>query len=134
MRWWAEVIVRSLFTVYVLYELRQVWRAPAAGGAILAAALGAALRVSLVLIVFVLTQTMDYYFIVPLAIAAVLGWRNWSARVGYAISILYLPTFYLRRMELEPIPNVLLVASLAGPLVLALLLRYRPADLAGRRR
>jgi NitT/TauT family transport system substrate-binding protein len=119
---WEQLVVRSLFAVYLFLELRRVWTDAAGGGSqAVAAALSASLRVTLVVLVFVVTQTLDYYFILPLAIAAILGWRYTSARVAVAMSVLYLPTFYLRRMELEPLPNVFLVAALAGPLLLPLI-------------
>jgi hypothetical protein len=121
-RFWQQVIVRALFVVYVGWEIRRLWRfGRQAWPQPLSNAIEAALRTSLLTVIFVLTQTLDYYFISPLALAAVLGWRHIWPRVAVAISVLFLPTFYLRRMDLEPVPNLFLLISLLLPLLAGLL-------------
>ena len=130
-RLWDELLVWGLLAICLGWELRRLWRVPPDDDwpAPLRAALGAALRALLLVVVFGLTQTMDYYFITPLALAAVLGWRDRWTRVCLATSLLFLPTFYVRRMELEPVPNALLLGSLLGPLVVGALLARRRAGL-----
>jgi hypothetical protein len=81
--------------------------------------------VSLLTVIFVLTQTLDYYFISPLALAVVLGWQSASMRVAVATSVVFLPTFYLRRMDLEPVPNLFLIGALVGPLLVGLVVSRR---------
>src|SRR5262249_47588365 len=76
-RFWEAVIVRTLFVVYVGWEIRLLWRARLTTRMeLLHRALEASLRTMLLGIIFVLTQTLDYYFITALALGAVLGWRN----------------------------------------------------------
>jgi hypothetical protein len=131
-RVWDVLLVWALLAVSLQWELRRLWRLSPDEDwpAPLRAALGAALRTLLLVVVFGLTQTMDYYFITPLALAAVLGWRERWTRVCLAMSVLFLPTFYVRRMELEPVPNVLLLGSLLVPLVVGagLAIRARAAS------
>jgi hypothetical protein len=125
-RLWEQVVVRGLMAAYVVWEIRGIWRlGPPTPPAALVMTLGAALRVSLLTVIFVLTQTLDYYFISPLALAVVLGWRSASMRVAVAISVLFLPTFYLRRMDLEPVPNLFLIGALVGPLLVGLVASRR---------
>jgi hypothetical protein len=121
-RFWQQVIVRTLFVIYVAWETARLWQTKLESHSqLLRGAMGAALRTTLIVVIFVLTQTLDYYFISPLALAAVLGWRSTWTRVGFAISVLYLPTFYARREDLEPVPNLFLIIALGLPMVIGLI-------------
>ena len=117
-RFWEQVVVRGLMLAYAGWEIRRLWRLTPAT---LDQALGASVRVMLLIVIFVLTQTLDYYFISVLAVAAALGWSYRWTRVTVAISVLFFPTFYMRRMDLEPVPNVFLIVSLLGPLAVGVL-------------
>jgi hypothetical protein len=127
-RFWQQLVVRTLMAAYVCWEIRRIWVRPKQETVVdLRMALDTSVRVSLLLVIFVLTQTLDYYFISPLALGVLLGWRNTWTQIAVAISVLFLPTFYFRRMSLEPAPDVFLLIALALPLVIGVV-----AGLGGR--
>jgi hypothetical protein len=119
-RFWAKLLTRSAFLVYLGWEVRQVWRAAADGSqAAIEAVLEASVRALLGVLLLVLTWVLTWYFTWPLTLAVFLGWRSSLARVAVACSLTCLPFIYLKHYWGDAMPDALALLYLA-PLVWAL--------------
>ena len=95
---WA--VTRTLFVVYVVFEVRHFWqRAGESGERVLQAIAAASARVMMLVILLLLTQILAWYFTWPLPLAALLGWRHPVAKAAVALSLTFLPAYYLREFQ-----------------------------------
>jgi hypothetical protein len=115
-RAWPRAIVRVLFVLYVVVETWRLWRSGPTSDP--QAILNAAARSLLVLVLVVVTQVLPWYFVWPVALAAVLGWSSTLARVAVAYSVVYLPVFYAIHEDLAVNPTPWLLGYAILPLVL----------------
>lgn len=114
-RWWAKLLTRGTFLVYLAWEIRRLWRNPT-----IEAVLEASVRALLGLLLLVLTWVLTWYFTWPLALAVFLGWRSRLARVAVAFSLSCLPIIYLKHYWGDAMPDVLGVLYVVPPLLVAL--------------
>jgi hypothetical protein len=135
----ARAVARVLFTVPAVaafavvlgLEVRRVWRAtnPAAPRETLRAILGASARTLLTAIVLVSPEVHPWYFSWPLTLGLLLGWRDMTARVAIAYSLMFPPVAFIRDHTGAPPVDPLLVAYAVLPLALpaSAWLRRQPA-------
>jgi alpha-1,6-mannosyltransferase len=86
---------RLVFAVYLLFEMRNMWR----NHADVRAVVEAGARVMLLAVLLLLTQVLAWYFIWPLPMAALLGWRNVVTKAAVAFAVVFLPAYYLREFQ-----------------------------------
>jgi hypothetical protein len=117
----------AVFVGYLAWEARRVWSEPTSAGVVRAMA-----RSSLLYLLVASTAVQPWYFVLPLALAALLGWQDRLGRVivGYSLLVgpaLYL-SYYLRELTPEP------VFVIYGLVPLLLLLRRRASPSRRRAR
>jgi hypothetical protein len=118
-RFWMKSITRTLFLVYLAWELQKVWRLAAAGGrAAVDEVIAASVRSFLVLLLVVLTWVLTWYFTWPLALATLLGWHRMIAKVVVAYTLTSLPIFYVHHYWDWHMPGALLFLYAVPPLLL----------------
>jgi alpha-1,6-mannosyltransferase len=117
-RFWMKMLTRGGFVLYLAWEAFRLWRV-AAGPRIevVAALIGASARAFLVLNLLVLTWVLEWYYLWPLALAALLGWRRLLTRVTVALTLTALPIFYVHHYWSYNTPAIL-VFVYAAPAVL----------------
>jgi hypothetical protein len=93
-------ISRAIFLVYLLFEVAWLWRRSreAAAVAVNAIAQSAARALLLAVLLFV-TQVYPWYFLWPLPLATLLGWRNPLTKAVVAFGLAFLPAYYLREFQ-----------------------------------
>jgi hypothetical protein len=110
-----RALTLGILCAYLAWEVRRVWRDPSATSVI-----RASVRSSLVYILVVSTSVQVWYFALPLALAALLGWRSALSRLAIGYTLVALPvlyaSYYLR--ELTPM-SAWLAYWLGPPLVIA---------------
>jgi hypothetical protein len=109
-----------VFVVLVVVEVRRLWRV-APPDAVLQtnrALIAASTRTFLVFLVLVSTQVQAWYFSWPLALGVLLGWRDTTARVAIAYSVLFPLVAYVREETSQNPVDPLLVAYAILPLAL----------------
>ena len=93
-------VTRALFAVYFAIELWALWRR---SGVDLRDDLRAIAEVSgrmvLLVVVLLLTQVLAWYYIWPLAMATLVGWRTLLGKAAVAFSLAFLSAYYLREFE-----------------------------------
>jgi hypothetical protein len=95
-REWFKWGARALFGVYLVWECVGLWRAqPAGPRATVEAILAASVRAFLILILVVLFWVLEWYFLWPLAMVTLLGWRRVLTKVTVGYTLTSLPIFYL---------------------------------------
>jgi hypothetical protein len=104
-----------VFVVYLVAEVRHLWRLPSPE-----AVLRASVRALLALLLLVLTWVLAWYFTWPLALAVFLGWRSGLARLAIAFSLTCLPFMYLKHYWGDAMPEAAVLLYVAVPLLLAL--------------
>ena len=115
-----KVLVDLAFVVYLVWEVRQVWRAAAVGGGTaLAGVVRATARASLVLIMVVSIWVQPWYFILPLGVAVLLGMRDVVARVAVAYTLTALVGLYVHYYLQDAVPGVVYLAYAFLPLLVA---------------
>ncbi len=120
-RFWMKLITRGLFVVYLLWELRRVWRAAVGSPAeAMRAILEGSVRAFLVLLLVVLTWVMEWYFLWPLALATLLGWRHALTKVAVGYSLVSLPVFYYHHYWSWHMPGWVLFLYVVPPLLVPL--------------
>jgi hypothetical protein len=124
-----RLVILAAFGVYLLWEVRRVWRDTSPSSVARACA-----RSCLVYVLIVSTSVQTWYFYLPVALALGLGWRNSLARVAVGYSLLALPALYLSYYLRDSTPlGVQLVYGLApiAPTAIAAVVR-RIAPRSGR--
>jgi hypothetical protein len=89
---------RAIFLVYLVFEIVWLWRRSREGQAVKAIAQSSARVVLLAVLLFV-TQVYAWYFLWPLPLATLLGWRNPVAKAVVAFGLAFLPAYYLRELQ-----------------------------------
>jgi hypothetical protein len=118
----AKLITRLIFAVYLGWELVRLWRV--AGDrerSLLQPILEASARAFTVLILVVLTWSLEWYWMWPLALVTLLGWRRNLTRVIVGYTLTSLPVFYVHHYWSTNMPGVLVLAYALPPLAIPLL-------------
>src|SRR5579864_6666895 len=121
-RTWAKVITRLIFAIYLAWEVVRLWRI--AGNRqkpLLEPILEASARAFAVLILVVLTWVLEWYWMWPLALVTLLGWRRMLTKVVVGYTLTSLPIFYVHHYWSTNMPGVLVLAYALPPLALPLL-------------
>jgi hypothetical protein len=117
----AKVITRIIFVIYLGWELVRLWRiAGDKQRSLLEPILEASARAFAVLILVVLTWVLEWYWMWPLALVTLLGWRRMLTKVIVAYTLTSLPVFYVHHYWSTNMPGVLILAYALPPLALPL--------------
>jgi hypothetical protein len=93
-------VTRAAFVVYLAFELRHLWRQSAAELPVaLGAAVTSAARALLLAILLFVTQVYPWYFVWPLPLVTLLGWRSLLTRATVVFGVSFLPAYYLREFQ-----------------------------------
>jgi alpha-1,6-mannosyltransferase len=110
-------VTRVIFAIYLLWECWGLWRlAGNRSTAILQPVLKSSVRAFVVLIVLVLPWVLDWYWMWPLALASLLGWRSMLTKVVVAYTLVCLPLFYLHHYWSWNMPSSLVFVYVLLPL------------------
>jgi hypothetical protein len=121
-RFWAKATARGIFAVYLGWELVRLWRiAGDRSRAVLEPILTASVRAFVVLILVAMTWVLEWYWMWPLALATLLGWRRMLTKVVVGYTLTSLPIFYVHHYWSSQMPGVLVLAYALPPLALPLL-------------
>ena len=107
-----RLVIVSAFVAYLVWEARRVWTLASPGAVAVALT-----RSSLIYIVAVSTSVQTWYFCLPVAVAAALGWRSRLTRVTLAYSVLALPALYLSYYLRDSTPAWVMAVYGVAPLV-----------------
>jgi hypothetical protein len=132
-----KAIVDSIFVLYLLWEMRQVWLAAAAGRhAALVTLIRAATRASLIIILVVSIWVQPWYFVLPLGLAVLLGVQSMLTRLSIGYTLTALPAMYVHYYLQDAVSGaIFLVYAGVPPLLLALeVLRRRSVSRRDRAR
>ena len=95
-RFWAKAITRGIFVVYLGWELVRLWRlAGDRSRSVIEPILEGSARAFVVLIVLVLSWVLEWYWMWPLALVTLLGWRSMLTKVVVGYTLTSLPIFYV---------------------------------------
>jgi hypothetical protein len=120
-RLWAKAITRGLFVVYLGWELVRLWRlAGDRSKSMVEPVLEASTRAFVVLILLVLTWVLEWYWMWPLALATLLGWRRTLTKVVVGYTLTSLPIFYVHHYWSWHMPGGLVLAYALPPLLVPL--------------
>jgi hypothetical protein len=120
-RFWAKAITRGIFVVYLGWELVRLWRL--AGGrsrSVIEPILEGSARAFVVLIVLVLSWVLEWYWMWPLALVTLLGWRSMLTKVVVGYTLTSLPIFYVHHYWSTNMPGSLVLVYAGLPLLLPL--------------
>jgi hypothetical protein len=93
-------VTRVLFAVYVCIEAWWLWRRSAESGpAVLVMIASTAQRVLLLAILLYVSQVYAWYFLWPLPLACLVGWRNPTSQAVVILGLCFLPAYYLREFD-----------------------------------
>jgi hypothetical protein len=105
-RGWMRLAVDAVFVVYLAWEVWWLWRAAGPGGMPAARALvRSSTRVLMVVILVVSIWVQTWYFVMPLALAALLGWRATLTKVVVGYTLTALPVLYTHYYLQEDAPD-----------------------------
>ena len=120
-RFWAKAITRGVFVIYLGWELYRLWRiAGDRSRSIVEPVLEASARAFVVLILWVLTWVLEWYWMWPLALVSLLGWRSLLTKVVVGYTLTSLPIFYVHHYWSTNMPGVLVLAYALPPLAVPL--------------
>jgi hypothetical protein len=111
----------GVFGAYLAWEARRVWSDPKTPNVVRAMA-----RSSLVYLLVASTAVQPWYFALPLALAALLGWQDRLARIIVSYSLLAGPALYLSYYLRELTPEPVFVIYGLAPLLLLFRRRASP--------
>jgi hypothetical protein len=118
-RTWAKVITRLIFAVYMAWEVVRLWRiAGHRDRSVLEPILEASARAFTVLILVVLTWVLEWYWMWPLALVTLLGWRRMLTKVVVGYTLTSLPVFYVHHYWSTNMPGGLILLYALPPLLL----------------
>jgi hypothetical protein len=121
-RSWAKVVTRLIFAVYLGWEVWRLWRlAGDRQRSLLEPILEVSARAFAVLILVVLTWVLEWYWMWPLALVTLLGWRRMLTKVVVGYTLTSLPVFYVHHYWSTNMPGVLVLAYALPPLALPLI-------------
>ena len=117
----TKVVTRIIFAIYLGWELVRLWRiAGDKQRSLLEPILEASSRAFAVLILLVMTWVLEWYWMWPLALVTLLGWRRMLTKVIVAYTLTSLPVFYVHHYWSTNMPGVLILAYALPPLALPL--------------
>jgi hypothetical protein len=120
-RFWAKAVTRAIFGVYLVWEVVRLWRiAGDPQRSLVDAVLEASARAFTILILVVLTWVLEWYWMWPLALVTLLGWRRMLTRIVVAYTLTSVPVFYVHHYWSTNMPGVLVLAYALPPLALPL--------------
>jgi alpha-1,6-mannosyltransferase len=112
-------VTRAIFAIYLVWECWGLWRLAGRRSApIVEAVLESSVRAFMVLILLVLPWVLDWYWMWPLALATLLGWRSMLTRVVVAYTLVCLPIFYLHHYWSSNTPSSVIFLYVLPPLAL----------------
>jgi hypothetical protein len=118
-RFWAKSITRAIFVVYLGWELVRLWRmAGERGRSLVEPILEASTRAFVVLILLVLTWVLEWYWMWPLGLTCLLGWRRMLTKVVVGYTLTALPIFYVHHYWSTNMPGALVLVYALPPLAL----------------
>jgi hypothetical protein len=114
-----KLVTRVLFFAYLGWELVRLWRiAGDRERSVVEPILEASARAFVVLILLVLTWVLEWYWMWPLALVTLLGWRRMLTKVVVGYSLTCLPIFYVHHYWSTNMPAELVLAYALPPLAL----------------
>jgi hypothetical protein len=120
-RFWAKAVTRGIFAVYLVWELVRLWRiAGDSQRSLVEPILEASTRAFTVLILLVLSWVLEWYWMWPLALVTLLGWRRILTKVVVGYTLTSLPIFYVHHYWSTNMPGVLVLAYALPPLAVPL--------------
>jgi alpha-1,6-mannosyltransferase len=116
-RMWIKIVTRVMFLAYLGWELVRLWRiAGDRDRSVVEPILEASARAFLVLILLVLTWVLEWYWMWPLALVSLLGWRRMLTKVVVGYTLTSLPIFYVHHYWSTNMPSELVLAYALPPL------------------
>lgn len=116
-RSWIKIVTRVLFFAYLGWELVRLWRiAGDREQSLVEPILEASTRAFVVLILLVLTWVLEWYWMWPLALVTLLGWRSMLTKVVVGYTLTSLPIFYVHHYWSTSMPAELVLAYALPPL------------------
>jgi hypothetical protein len=120
-RFWVKLIARGIFVFYLVWEIRRLWRiAGDRSTSLLTPILEASTRAFIILILLVLSWVLEWYWMWPLALATLLGWRSILTKLVVGYTLTSLPIFYVHHYWSWHMPGVLVLAYALPPLLIPL--------------
>jgi hypothetical protein len=120
-RFLVKAVMRGVFLVYLGWELVRLWRiAGHRERSLVEPILEASARAFVVLILLVLTWVLEWYWMWPLALVTLLGWRSMLTKVVVGYTLTSLPIFYVHHYWSTNMPSELVLAYALPPLALPL--------------
>ncbi len=120
-RFWIKTVTRVVFLAYLGWELVRLWRiAGQRERSLVEPILEASSRAFVVLILLVLTWVLEWYWMWPLALVSLLGWRRMLTQVVVGYTLTSLPVFYVHHYWSTSMPSELVLAYALPPLALPL--------------
>ena len=120
-RFWIKVVTRIVFVAYLGWELVRLWRmAGQRERSLVEPILEASARAFVVLILLVLTWVLEWYWMWPLALVTLLGWRSMLTKVVVGYTLTSLPIFYVHHYWSTYMPSELVLVYALPPLALPL--------------
>jgi alpha-1,6-mannosyltransferase len=121
-RFWAKMLARGVFFIYLGWELMRLWRITRSrADSVVEPILEASARAFVVMILVLQTWVMEWYWMWPLALVTMLGWRRMLTKVVVAYTLTSLPVFYTHHYWSTTMPGVLVLAYALPPLALPLI-------------
>jgi alpha-1,6-mannosyltransferase len=121
-RFWMKTLARGGFALYLGWEAFHLWRAgDRSPHEIVMALIAASVRAFLVLNLLVFTWVLEWYYLWPLALATLLGWRRMLTRVTVALTLTALPVFYVHHYWNTNTPAALVLVYAAPAVLLPLI-------------
>jgi hypothetical protein len=118
-RFWAKVLTRGIFAVYIGWEVFRLWRiAGDQSRSVVEPILEASARAFVVLILLVMTWVLEWYWMWPLALVTLVGWRRLLTKVVVGYTLTSLPIFYVHHYWSWHMPGGLVLAYALPPLVI----------------
>jgi hypothetical protein len=117
----VKLVFRAIYLVYLGWELLRLWRiAGDRERPLVQPVLESAARAFTVMILIWFPWVMDWYWMWPLALATLLGWRPMLTKVVVGYSLTCLPVFYVHHYWSTNMPGVLVLAYALPPLLVPL--------------
>jgi hypothetical protein len=118
-RSWTKTIIRALFALYLAWELVRLWRSTGDRSRLpVEPILESSARAFIVLVLFVLTWVLEWYWMWPLALVTLLGWRRLLTKVVVGYTLTALPIFYVHHYWSTNTPGGLVLLYALPPLAI----------------
>jgi hypothetical protein len=118
-RFWTKAVARGIFAVYLGWELVRLWRiAGDRSRSIVEPVLEVSARAFVVFILVWLTWVLEWYWMWPLALVTLLGWRRLLTKVVVGYTLTSLPVIYVHHYWSAHMPGVVVLAYVLPPLAI----------------